>query len=525
MEIVSNLGRDNKKRRKSTIDLSTMVYGKIPPQARELEEAVLGAILLEKSAFDSVTDVNLKPECFYVEAHQMIFKAMQDMQQRSIPIDILTVVEELKKKDQLEIVGGPYYITKLTNAVVSTANIDAHARIVLQKFIQRELIRISGEIIGDAYEDSTDVFDLLDDSETKMFNITNNYLKKNFEDIGTVLTTTINRIDYLRTKSETISGVTSGFSNLDKVTYGWQPTDLIILAARPSMGKTAFALNLARNAALDPIKPVPVGFFSLEMSAGQLVQRILSAESEIPLHKISRGQLDDHEYIQLQSKGIKRLEAAPLYIDDTAALNIFEFRAKARRLVNKFNVGLIIIDYLQLMSSTGDSRNTNREQEISTISRSLKALAKELNIPIIALSQLSRAVETRKETNKMPQLSDLRESGAIEQDADMVMFIYRGEYYGLTQESAGEDAKSLTEVKIAKHRNGNLETIQLKANLAIQRFEVWTDSYNFRSPNLTSLGPTPTTTIENEGARFFVQKSKMNDENFDAGHDIDKPIE
>lgn len=525
MEIIGNLGRDNKKRRKSTIDLNTMVYGKIPPQARELEEAVLGAIMLEKSAFDSVTDVNLKPECFYVEAHQLIFKAMQDMQQRSIPIDILTVVEELKKKDQLDIVGGPYFITKLTNTVVSTANIDAHARIILQKFIQRELIRISGEIIGDAYEDSTDVFDLLDDSETKMFNITNNYLKKNFEDIGTVLSTTITRIDDLRTKTGAISGVTSGFTKLDKITYGWQPTDLIILAARPAMGKTAFALNLARNAALNPVKPVPVGFFSLEMSAGQLVQRILSAESEIPLRKVSRGDLEDHEYAQLHTKGIKRLETAPLYIDDTAALNIFEFRAKARRLVNKYNVGLIIIDYLQLMSSTGDGRNTNREQEISTISRNLKALAKELNIPIIALSQLSRAVETRKES-KMPQLSDLRESGAIEQDADMVMFIYRSEYYGVTQDANGEDNSSLTEVKIAKHRNGSLDIVKLKANLEIQKFESWDEGFSpFNGGNFKPLNPSNTHPTSNQGGQFFIQTSKMNDENFDAGYEGEKPFE
>jgi replicative DNA helicase len=229
---ITNLNRD-KKRRKSNIEVSTLVYGKIPPQAKELEEAVLGAIMLEKSAFDSLIDTNLKPECFYIEAHQLIFKAMQDMQQRGIPIDILTVVEELKRKEQLDAVGGPYYVTKLTNTVVSTAHIDAHARIILQKFIQRELIRISGEIIGDAYEDSTDVFDLLDDSETKMFNITNNYLKKNFEDIGNVLAKTINRIDELRTKEEDISGVPSGFASLDRITYGWQPTDLIILAARP----------------------------------------------------------------------------------------------------------------------------------------------------------------------------------------------------------------------------------------------------------------------------------------------------
>ncbi len=523
---LTSLNKD-RKRRKTSIDLSTMMYGKVPPQAKELEEAVLGAIMLEKSAFDTVTEI-VKPECFYVEAHQLIFKSMQGLQQKSMPIDILTVVEELKTREQLDAVGGPYYVTKLTNSVVSTANIEAHARIVLQKFIQRELIRISGEIIGDAYEDSTDVFDLLDESETKMFNITNNYLKKNFEDIGNVLAKTINRIDELRTKTEDISGVPSGFPTLDRITYGWQPTDLIILAARPSVGKTAFALNLARNSALHPTKPVPVGFFSLEMSASQLVQRILSAESEIKMEKISRGKLENHEYEQLLSKGIKKLEIAPIFIDDTAALNIFEFRAKARRLVNKHNVGIIIIDYLQLMSGTGD-KGSNREQEISNISRNLKALAKELNVPIIALSQLSRAVETRKES-KMPQLSDLRESGAIEQDADMVMFIYRPEYYEVMNNENGESTHGETHIRIAKHRNGSLETIKLRAKLEIQKFEEWEgeDGFGGLGSNWKPVGPSMPP-VGGAGAgdagKLFIQKgSKMNGGDFDEGFDNDAPF-
>ncbi len=522
---LTSLNKD-RKRRKTSIDLSTMVYGKVPPQAKELEEAVLGAIMLEKSAFDTVTEI-VKPECFYVEANQLIFKAMQGLQQKSMPIDILTVVEELKFREQLDAVGGPYYVTKLTNSVVSTANIDAHARIVLQKFIQRELIRISGEIIGDAYEDSTDVFDLLDESETKMFNITNNYLKKNFEDIGNVLAKTINRIDELRTKTEDISGVPSGFKTLDRVTYGWQPTDLIILAARPSVGKTAFALNLARNAALHPTKPIPVGFFSLEMSASQLVQRILSAESEIKMEKISRGKLENYEYEQLLSKGIKKLEIAPIYIDDTAALNIFEFRAKARRLVNKHNVGIIIIDYLQLMSGTGD-RGSNREQEISNISRNLKALAKELNVPIIALSQLSRAVETRKES-KMPQLSDLRESGAIEQDADMVMFIYRPEYYEVMNNEHGESTHGETHIRIAKHRNGSLETIKLRAKLDIQKFEEWDGDSGIAGlgSNWKPVGPPtpPAAGGAGDGGKLFINVgSKMNNGDFDEGFENDAPF-
>ncbi len=518
---LTNINND-RKRRKPSVDLSTMVYGKVPPQAKELEEAILGALMLEKSAFDTVSEI-IKPECFYFDANQHIFKAMQSLQQKNVPIDILTVVEELKVLNLLDLVGGPYYVTKLTNSVVSTANIDAHARIVLQKFIQRELIKISGEIIGDAYEDSTDVFDLLDESETKMFNITNNYLKKNFEDIGNVLVEAIARIDELRTKTDEISGVPSGFPTLDRVTYGWQPTDLIILAARPAVGKTAFALNLARSAALHPTKPIGVGFFSLEMSAAQLVQRILSAESEIKMEKISRGKLEDYEYQQLHSKGIKKLETAPIYIDDTAALNIFEFRAKARRMVNKYHVGLIVIDYLQLMS--GSSGSGNREQEISNISRNLKALAKELKVPIIALSQLSRAVETRKES-KMPQLSDLRESGAIEQDADMVMFIYRPEYYEVMNNEMGESTSGETHVRIAKHRNGSLETIKLRAKLDIQKFEEWESDSSGPSaggwkpitPNLPTSGGGSS---KEDGAKFFIQGSKMNEGEFDEGLEQD----
>jgi replicative DNA helicase len=504
---LTNLNRDRKTRRKTPIDLSTMVYGKVPPQARELEEAVLGAIMLEKGAFDNVVEI-LKPECFYVDAHQRIFKAMQGLANKSQPIDILTVVEELRFREELDIIGGPYYVTKLTNAVVSSANIEAHSRIILQKFIQRELIRISGEIIGDAYEDSTDVFDLLDQAESKIYEVTSTHLRNNYETIDSVLVKTIQRIEDLRHKNEDVTGVPSGFPSLDRVTYGWQSTDLIILAARPAVGKTAFALNLARNAALHPTKSTPVALFSLEMSAGQLVQRILSAESEIWLEKISRGKMEEHEMKQLYAKGIQRLAQAPIFIDDTAALNIFELRAKCRRLKNASNIGLIIIDYLQLMSGTGD-RNSNREQEISTISRSLKGLAKELQVPIIALSQLSREVEKRKDGNKMPQLSDLRESGAIEQDADMVMFLYRPEYYDITQDEMGDSNRGETHVRIAKHRNGSLETIKLRALLHIQKFIE--DGGNDFGPNLPSNFK-PVSGTDGGGARMFIQTgSKMND--------------
>src|ERR1700710_2996867 len=511
---LTNINKDRKARRKTPPDLSSMMYGKVPPQAKELEEAVLGAIMLEKSAFDTVVEI-LKPECFYVESNQRIYRAMQSLAQKSQPIDILTMVEELRLREELEFVGGPYYVTRLTNTVVSAANIEAHSRIIMQKFIQRELIRISGEIIGDAYEDSTDVFDLLDDAETKLFEITNNHLRKNFDSIDTVLVKTIQRIEDLRHKNDDISGVPSGFSSLDRITYGWQPTDLIILAARPSVGKTAFALNLARNAALHPTKSTPIAFFSLEMSASQLVQRILSAESEIWLEKISRGKLEEHEMKQLYAKGIQRLAQAPIFIDDTPALNIFELRAKCRRLKKKHNIGMVIIDYLQLMSGTSDNRNGNREQEISNISRSLKSLAKELQVPIIALSQLSREVEKRKEGNKMPQLSDLRESGAIEQDADLVMFLYRPEYYDITQDEMGDNNRGETHVRIAKHRNGSLENVKLRALLHIQKF-VEEDEFgnNGGMSGGGSWRPVPTDDAAGGagGARLYVQAgSKMKD--------------
>lgn len=518
MELTNvNRDRDWKKRKPQVKDLSTLVYGKIPPQSKELEEAVLGAVMLEKSAFDVVVE-QLKPECFYVDANQRIYKSMISLAAKNSPIDLLTVVEELKTTGELDIVGGPYYITKLTNFVVSAANVETHCRIILQKFIQRELIRISGEIIGQAYEDSTDVFDLLDDAEAKLFDITNNHLKKNYDSIDKILVQTIQRIEDMRTRQEDITGVPSGFPSLDKVTYGWQKSDLVILAARPAVGKTAFALNLARNAALHPTKPTGVAFFSLEMGAAQLVARVLSAESEIWLEKISRGKMEDHEMQQLYKKGIQPLSTAPIFIDDSAALNIFELRAKCRRLVQKHGVGLVLIDYLQLMSGGGsEGRNSNREQEISTISRNLKQLAKELNIPIIALSQLSREVEKRKEGNKMPQLSDLRESGAIEQDADMVMFIYRPEYYEMNANELGESTKGETHIRIAKHRNGSLETIKLRALLHIQKFQD-DGAVDGPPPSLPQGGSWKP--MQEEGPKLYIQKgSKMNDAPFNDDDD------
>ncbi|WP_315823039.1 replicative DNA helicase [Paraflavitalea speifideaquila] len=454
-------------KRRPAVDMSNMVYGKVPPQAKDMEEAVLGALLLE-NVFDVVSEI-LKPECFYVDANQRIYGAMFRLQQRNQPIDILTVVEELRNQDELEMVGGPYYVTRLTNSVVSSANIETHSRIILQKYIQRQIIKLCGEAIGMAYEDSTDVFDLLAEHEMGITALTTGSLKQTYSALDSIMVNTVTRIEHLRKQNVDITGIPSGFPALDKVTNGWQNTDLIILAARPAVGKTAFALNLVRNSSLDPFKRTPVALFSLEMSKEQLCQRMLSAESDIWLEKISRGKMDDHEMNQLYEKGIQRLAQASIFIDDTAALNIMELRARARRLKRKHNIGLIIIDYLQLMSGMS-GKGGNREQEISGISRGLKQIAKELNVPIIALSQLSRAVESRKEGNKMPQLSDLRESGAIEQDADMVIFMYRPDYYDQNTNEHGESTKGETHIRIAKHRNGSLETIKLRALLHIQKF-------------------------------------------------------
>ncbi|HEY0273635.1 MAG TPA: replicative DNA helicase [Chitinophaga sp.] len=511
-----NLKKDRNVRRKPSVDVSTMVYGKVPPQSKDMEEAVLGAIMLEKGAFDTVVEI-LKADCFYVEANQKIFNAMTRLAGKSMPVDILTVVEELRFMGELDTVGGPFYVTRLTNAVVSSANVEAHARIILQKFIQRELIRISGEILSESYEDTADVFDLLDSAESKLFEITNNHLRKNYDSIDRVLVNTMKRIEDLRNKGDDITGVPSGFPSLDKVTYGWQPTDLIIIAARPAVGKTAFALNLARNAALHPKHPKGAAVFSLEMSSGQLVSRILSAESEIKLEKISRGKLEEYEMKKLMTHGVERLAKAPIFVDDTPALNIFELRAKCRRLVHNNGVGLIIIDYLQLMSGSADGKNTNREQEISKISRDLKGLAKELQVPVIALSQLSRDVEKRKDGNKMPQLSDLRESGAIEQDADMVLFLYRPEYYDINQNEMGESNKGETHVRIAKHRNGQLDTIKLRAILEYQRFEddgsIDHPGGGFQGGGNSFAGMRPG--AGNDEAKLYIQKgSKMNDMDF-----------
>jgi replicative DNA helicase len=470
-------------------DLNPLLYGKLPPQAPELEAAILGAIMVESNRLSDVLDVIQSPDCFYTDANKRIYGAIRRLFDKGSRIDFITVAEELKKESELELAGGYYYVTSLTKDVVSTANIEEHARIVMQKFIMRELIRMSGDVISEAYEDSSDVFDLLDKAESNLYEITDKHLRKNFNDIGSIVVNTLKEIQESRNKTDDVTGVPSGFAPLDKLTGGWQKTDLIILAARPAVGKTAFALNLVMNAAMHKTKPTAVAFFSLEMSAGQLVKRMLSATTEVLLEKITKGNLEDYEVVQIQER-MGRLSNAKIFIDDQAALNIFELRAKCRRLKQKENLGMVIIDYLQLMTATVD-KSGNREQEISKISRELKALAKELEIPIIALSQLNRGVESRKES-KVPQLSDLRESGAIEQDADMVMFLYRPEYYQTAGAAVSENEISSTPgetwINVAKHRNGQTDIVKVKAELSLQKFVDLDTSANFIPGGNTSGG-------------------------------------
>lgn len=431
-------------------------YGKLPPQAVDLEEAVLGAIMLEKDAVLSVLDI-LKPASFYKDSHQKIYKAILDLSMKEKAIDILTVTEELKKQKSLDEVGGPLYITQLTSKVASAAHLEFHARIIQQKYIQRELIRVSSDIQRKAFDETMDVDDLLDQAEADLFEIAEGNIKRETAKINVLIKDAINQIEEAAKREDHLSGVPSGFTRLDRLTSGWQRSDLIIIAGRPSMGKTAFALSMARDIAVEHKRPI--AFFSLEMSSIQLVNRLIVSETELPSDRIRNGRLEEFEWKQLDYK-IKGLVEAPIFIDDTPAISIFELRAKCRRLKMQHQIEVVFVDYLQLMSGTGDSRGS-REQEVSTISRSLKSIAKELDIPVIALSQLNRSVELRG-GNKRPQLSDLRESGAIEQDADLVLFIHRPEKYDLYEDEKGNSLVGIAEIILSKHRNGPIGDIQLK---------------------------------------------------------------
>ena len=444
-------------------------FGKLPPQALDLEEAILGSLMLDQDAVTAVIDL-LKDDMFYKESHRRIFSSIRNLFTKSEPIDILTVTNQLKKQGDLDIVGGPYFIASLTNRVSSSANIEFHSRIIIEKYIQRELIRIANELIQSAYQDTADALRLLDKAGQDLFQIAENNFRRTHSEMKELVYVAIKEIDNAKNQAEGIRGIPSGFTQLDRITSGWQRSDLIILAARPGMGKTAFVLSMARNMAIQFNKPIAI--FSLEMSALQLVTRLISAESQIPNDKIKSGKLEDYEWEQL-TKRVEPLMKSTILIDDTPALPIFDLRAKCRRFKQQYDIQCIIIDYLQLMSAQMDDKDKgkgNREQEISIISRSLKTLAKELNVPVIALSQLNRGVETRT-GSKRPQLADLRESGAIEQDADMVLFIYRPEYYQIDEFPDNTDTRGKAEIIIAKHRNGALGDVRLQFIDYLAKFE------------------------------------------------------
>ena len=449
-EGTKNTGRGNSGRGKQK-PVVVPDMGRLQPQARELEEAVLGALMLEKDAYSIISEI-LKPECFYEKSHEMIYAAIVDLAASQRPVDMLTVTEQLRKRGELDQVGGPFYISQLTSKVASSAHIEYHARIIAQKYLARELISFTAMIQGKAFDETIDVEDLMQEAEGKLFEISQRNVKKDVTQINPVIKDAMDMLQKAANQKEGLSGTRTGFDALDKITSGWQNSDLIIIAARPAMGKTAFVLSMAKNMAVN--HNVPVALFSLEMSNVQLVNRLIVNVCEIPGEKIKSGRLESYEWEQLDFK-IKELYDAP-------SLSVFELRTKARRLVREHGVRCIIIDYLQLMNASGMSFGS-REQEVSTISRSLKGLAKELNIPIIALSQLNRGVESRQGAEgKRPQLADLRESGAIEQDADMVCFIHRPEYYKITEDERGNSLVGLAEIIIAKHRNGATGDVRLR---------------------------------------------------------------
>jgi replicative DNA helicase len=479
-------------------------FGKVPPQANDMEEAVLGAIMLEKEAVIAILDI-LKPESFYREAHQKIFKTISDLSAKEYPVDLYTVTEELRAHNELDSVGGPVYLTQLTAKVVSAANVDYHARIVAQKYIQRELIRVSTEIQTRSFDDTYDVTELLDFSENALFQIAEGNIKREVAPINIVIKDAIREIEEAGKREDALVGTPSGFTKLDRLTSGWQKAELVIIAARPSMGKTAFALSMARNMAVDHGKSVAI--FSCEMSSIQLVNRLIVAETDIPGDKIKNGRLNEEEWKQLDTR-IKKLVQAPIFIDDTPAISIFELRAKCRRLKAQHKLDIVIVDYLQLMS--GPENSGSREQEVSTISRSLKSIAKELDIPILALSQLNRSVEMRG-GSKRPLLSDLRESGAIEQDADMVVFIHRQEKFGLQTFEDGSSTKGIAEIILAKNRNGPVDDVKLRFREEKAQFVDIDDfDLDYNADN-------------RDGSPSIILGSKMNHDNFrKLGGEFDK---
>ncbi|MBP5769988.1 MAG: replicative DNA helicase [Bacteroidaceae bacterium] len=466
MPTTNNIRKPNNRTNRTAAPVED-AYGRPQPQNLEMEQAVLGALMIEQDAYSQVSEV-LRPESFYDHRHQLLFDAIRSLNAQQRPVDILTVRDYLESTNHLEDAGGPIYLMQLSQNVTSSAHIDYHARIIAQKALARELITFSSQVQQKAFDTTIDVDDLMQEAEGKLFAISQQNLKKDYTQINPVIHEAYELLQKAAARRDGLSGLSSGFPHIDKLTSGWQNSDLIIIAARPAMGKTAFVLSMAKKIAVD--NHVPCAMFSLEMSNVQLVNRLIVNVCEITGDKIKSGQLEPYEWGQLDNR-IRQLYDAPIYLDDTPSLSVFELRTKARRLVREHGVKIILIDYLQLMNASGMSFGS-RQEEVSNISRSLKGLAKELNIPIIALSQLNRSVEKREgDDGKRPQLSDLRESGAIEQDADMVCFIHRPEYYKIYQDEKGHDMHGMAEFIIAKHRNGAVDTVRLKFRNEYARFQ------------------------------------------------------
>jgi replicative DNA helicase len=485
------VSKTSRKGQQAPIDTS---FGHLQPQAIDIEKVVLGALMIDKDAFTVVSEI-IKPETFYEARHQKIYEAVQSLNLQEKPVDIMTVTEELRHKGTLEDVGGPAYVVELSSQVASSAHIEYHAHILAQKFLARQLIQFASMIETDAFDETVDVDDLMQKAEGALFEISQKNMLQDYVQIDTIVDQAHQLLLQASNREGGLTGVPSGFRKLDEITAGWQPSDLVIIAGRPAMGKTSFALSIAKNVAIDYRKPI--AFFSLEMNNVQLVNRLISNVCSIPGNKILNGQLTPDEWERFDSN-IRKMQGAPIYVDDTPGLSIFELRTKARRLVREHGIELLMIDYLQLMNANG-MRFNSRQEEVSTISRSLKGLAKELNIPVLALSQLSRAVEQRDgPEGKRPQLSDLRESGAIEQDADMVLFVHRPEYYHILQDEKGNDLHGMAQIIIAKHRKGATGDVLLNFRGEYTRFS--------NPEDIDFNAPLPDDSIGGE-----IMGSKMND--------------
>ncbi|MGN0226348.1 MAG: replicative DNA helicase [Prevotella sp.] len=457
MEDSKNTGSRQRRRQAAPIDTS---YGHLQPQAPDIEKVVLGALMIDKDAFTVVSEI-VRPETFYEPRHQKIFHAIRTLNIQEQPVDIMTVIEQLRKEGSLDDVGGPAYVVELSSRVASSAHIEYHSKILAQKFLARQLISFASKLETEAFDETVDVDELMQRAEGGLFELSQNNMKKDYSHIDPILMEAHKILLKASQNKGGLTGVPTGYNKLDEITSGWQASDLIIIAGRPAMGKTSFALSLAKNIAVDYQQPI--AFFSLEMNSVQLVNRLISNVCQVPGSKLLNGQLTPDEWERLDTN-LHKLEGAPVYIDDTPGLSVFELRTKARRLKKEHNISILMIDYLQLMNASGMKFNS-RQEEVSTISRSLKGLAKELDIPVIALSQLNRTVETRAGEGidgKRPQLSDLRESGAIEQDADMVLFVHRPEYYHIYEDANHNDLRGMAQIIIAKHRKGATGDVLLK---------------------------------------------------------------